>query len=110
MYLQCNQNKIEIEDCVAFFSRLKGFMFQSSPIQIGKRFPKCNSIHTFFMFQKIDVIMTDKMNKIIKMYPNLKTNKIILPKKDVYYTYELPLETCKYYQIGDYLKIKESDN
>ena len=109
MYLICNKEKIEIDECKTFFKRLIGFMFQLKTIKTGKRFPKCNSIHTFFMFQKIDVIMTDKNNKILKMYPNLKTERIILPKKDVYYTYELPLDTCNNYKINDILKIKQSD-
>lgn len=106
MYLICNKEKIEIDECNTFFKRLIGFMFKLKTIKVGKRFPKCNSIHTFFMFQKIDVIMTDKDNKILKMYPNLKTERIILPKKDVYYTYELPLGTCNNYKINDILKIK----
>lgn len=110
MYLKCNKQNIIIDDCTTFFSRLIGFMFKIKTIKIGKRFPKCNSIHTFFMFQKIDVIMTDKDNKIIKMYPNLKTWKVILPQKNVYYTYELPIWVCEYYKIGDTLKIKELEN
>lgn len=84
-------------------------MFEIEPIIVGKRFPKCNSIHTYFMFQRIDVIMTDKDNKIIKMYPNLKSERMILPKRGVYYTYELPLGTCDNYKIGDILKIKETN-
>ena len=107
MYLICNNKKIEIEDCTTFKKRLIGFMFRKKEIKKGKRFPKCNSIHTFFMFQKIDIIMTDKNNKIIKMYPNLKNNRMIIPKKSVYYTYELPLGTCNNYKIGDILKVKE---
>ena len=109
MYLIDNKKKILIQDCTNFFKRLKGFMFQTKPITIGKRFPKCNSIHTFFMFQRIDVIMTDKNNKIIKIYSNLKPWKIIFPKKNVYYTYELPLCICNKYKINDILKIKEID-
>lgn len=104
MYLLCNQNKIEITDCLTFWTRLKGFMFQKKKIDQGKRFPKCNSIHTFFMFQTIDVIMTDRNHKIIRMYPNLKPMRIILPHKNVYYTYELPIGTCKNYHINDILK------
>lgn len=110
MYLICNKNVIEFEDCTTFLSRLKGFMFQLRPIEKGKRFPKCNSIHTFFMFQKIDVIMTDRDNKIIKMYPNLRSERMILPKRKVYYTYELPLGTCRNYEIGNALKIEELKN
>ena len=109
MYLECNK-KIKIEDCTTFSKRLAGFMFRKKEITEGKRFPKCNSIHTFFMFQKIDVIMTDRNNKIIKMYPNLNSWRIILPKKQVYYTYELPLETCNHFKTKKILKVKETEN
>ena len=109
MYLSCDNELIKLEDCITFGKRLVGFMFRKKKIIEGKRFPKCNSIHTFFMFQKIDVIMADKNNQIIKMYPNLKSWKIILPKKNVYYVYELPLKTCAHYKVKDILKIKESD-
>ncbi len=108
MYLLCNQKKIEIEDCITFWSRLKGFMFQKKKIDKGKRFPHCNSIHTFFMFQEIDVIMTDQNNRIVKMYSNLKPMRILLPHKKVMDTYEFPVGICKYYSIHDELKVKES--
>lgn len=108
MYLIIPKNKIEIQKYTSFYKRLKGFMFQKRRITSGIVFPRCNSIHTLFMQQNIDVIMTNRQNKIIKMYPNLKKGRIILPKKQVYYTYELPLNTCKYYQIGEYLNIKSN--
>lgn len=107
MYIQKNNKKIYFENCTTFLDRLIGFMIKIEPISTGKRFPKCNSIHTFFMFQPIDIIMTDKNHKIIKMYESLSTEKIILPKKNVYYTYELPLNTCKLFTINEILNIKE---
>ena len=82
-------NDLEIKVCNTFFSRLKGFMFTKN-ISYGLCFPKCNSIHTFFMLKPIDVIMTDKNYKILYIYKNLSPFKIILPKKNVYYTFELP--------------------
>ena len=54
-------------------------------------FNKCNSIHTFFMRKNIDVIMCDKNNNILYYYNNLRKNNIILPKKNVYKTIELPV-------------------
>ena len=103
MYLFVNKKKIEIIDCLSFSSRLMGFMFQKDKIKAGKRFPKCNSIHTFFMKQEIDVIMTDKNNKIVKIF---KPNRIILPQKNVYYTYELPVGVSNFYKVNDILEIK----
>ncbi len=107
MYLLCNKKKIELELCTTFRQRLIGFMFQKKTITTGKIFPKCNSIHTFFMFQKIDVIVTDKNNKILVLYPSLRPNRIIFPQKNGYYIYELPLGICKYYHIGDCFLIED---
>ena len=107
MYLFVNKKKIEIFDCLSFSSRLMGFMFQKDKIKAGKRFPKCNSIHTFFMKQEIDVIMTDKNNKIVKIFKNLKPNRIIFPQKNVYYTYELLVGVSNFYKVNDILEIKE---
>ena len=49
---------------------------------------KCNGVHTFFMKTNIDIILTDKNDKILYIYKNVKPWKIILPKKNVTYTYE----------------------
>lgn len=105
MYIKCGKIKVYFEDEKKFFKRLKGFMFRLEPIDKGKRFPKCRSIHTYFMFQRIDIIMTDKDNKILYMYPSFGSERIIFPKKKVYYTYEFPIGVCDYYKVGDVLKI-----
>lgn len=81
-------------------------MFYKEKINFGLRF-KCNGIHTFFMYQNIDVVLCDKHNKILYYYPEVKKNKVILPKKNVYYTYELP---PLYFDIkvGSYITIKKA--
>ena len=53
-------------------------------------FDKCNSIHTFFMKENIDVIMCDNDNNILYFYKDLPKNKIILPKKGVRKVFETP--------------------
>lgn len=63
-------------------------MFIKKKVEIGYLFKNCNSIHTFFMFQNIDVYMLDKNFNILYTYKNLKPWKIIFPKKNVYYTLE----------------------
>lgn len=95
--MKINVNKLDtdIVECNSFIKRITGFMFKRNKITSGLLFKKCNAIHTFFMFQPIDIIMTDKNNNILYTYPNFKPNRIILPKKDVYYTYELPIGSIK---------------
>ena len=51
-------------------------------------FDKCNSIHTFFMKENIDVIMCDEDNKILFYYKDLHRGKIILPKYGVKIVFE----------------------
>lgn len=94
MYLILNKNKkIEILEYNNFSKKLLGLMFKKKKINYGIRLNKCNSIHTFFMFQNIDVVITDKNNVVLKKINNLPPNRIILPIKNGYYVYELPCNT-----------------
>lgn len=84
-----DNKSLKITNCTTFFQRLKGFMFKKN-INEALLFDKCNSIHTFFMKENIDVIMCDKNNTILYFYKNLKPNKIILPKRKVFKVIEMP--------------------
>lgn len=89
MKLIYNNKEIELKECKSFYSRLMGFMFKKN-INYALLFDRCNSIHTFFMKENIDVIMCDKNNYILYFYKNLPKNRIILPKKGVRKVYETP--------------------
>lgn len=65
-----NGKTIEIDFAKSFFSRLKGLMFKKN-ITKGIFF-KENSVHMLFMFEPIDIIMLDKKDNIIKLYPYAK--------------------------------------
>ena len=90
MKLIYDNKSIELKECKSFFSRLKGFMFVKK-IDTALLFNKCNSIHTFFMKCNIDVIMCTRDNTILYYYHDLGKNKIILPKKKVSKTFEIPV-------------------
>lgn len=90
MKLIYEDKDIELSECKSFYSRLMGFMFKKE-INKALLFNRCNSIHTFFMKCNIDVIMCDKDNRILYYYNNFGKNKVILPKKNVYKTFELPV-------------------
>ncbi len=96
---------LEIKTFNTFFKRLTGIMFKHKKLDFIICFPKCNSIHTFFCFQNLDIVMTDKSYKVLYIYKNFKPWRIIWPKKGVYYTFELPNNTCKL-QINDNFKNK----
>lgn len=85
---------IEIKEANTFFKRLIGLSFRRK-ITYGMVF-KTNAIQTFTMFTSIDVIMTDKEHNIIYKKKGLKPFRIILPKKGVYYTYELTADSTVY--------------
>ena len=89
--------------CVKFKDRLVGNMFRKNIIDMG--FPRCNSIHTFFMRKPIDVYMTDKNNKILFIFRNLKPYRIILPKKGVFYTYETNVNKY-HFKLNEIFKIE----
>ena len=90
-----------MKTCTSFKDRLIGNMFRKNIIDMC--FPKCNSIHTLFMRNKIDVYMTDKNNKIIYIYKALKPYRVILPKKGVYYTYETSVNKYNF-KLNDIFK------
>ena len=81
-------NSKKIKEAKTFFQKLRGLMFKKNFDYILKF--KTNGIHTFFMKTKIDVVLTDKVGNILYIYKSLKPNRIILPKKHVTYTYEMP--------------------
>ncbi len=91
MKLIINNKDIDIYECKSFLERLKGFMFKKK-FDYAIFFNKCNSIHTFFMKENIDVIMCDNDNKVLYFYSNLSKNKVILPKKGVRKVFETPSE------------------
>ncbi len=92
----CYKDKIiELKECKSFTSRLLGLMFKKN-INYALLFDKCNSIHTFFMKENIDVIMCDKDNNILFYYRDLGKRKIIWPKRKVKKVFETP---SKYFDI-----------
>lgn len=103
MYIEVNNKKIALKEANNFYKSFMGFMFKKN-IDYVLMF-KTNAIHTFFMKEEIDVIQTDKNLKIIRYYKNFKKNRIILPKKNIYYTFELPKDTINNLNLGDKLKI-----
>lgn len=106
MKLLYKNKDIDLYNCKSFFSRFKGFMMEKN-INRALLFDKCNSIHTFFMKENIDVIMCDKDNNILYYYKDLGKNKVILPKKNVRKVFETP---SNYFDIEIGKKMIISEN
>ncbi len=90
MKLKYKNKYIDLVECKSFFSRFRGFMGKTN-ISNAILFNHCNSIHTFFMKENIDVIMCNKDNVVLYYYANIGKNKVIFPKTDVYKVFELPV-------------------
>ncbi len=106
MKLIINKKKINIVEKNNFLEKLKGIKFILEPIKDAYRF-KSHYANTYFLFQRVDIIMTDENNKVLYIYPNCKTEKLIFPKFNVKYVYFLPLETTKDLEINQILKISK---
>ncbi len=108
MYLKTNKEKYEIVIADSFPKRLKGLMGKSN-INYGMIFPKCNSIHTYFMKENIDIVGLDENNEVIYKYENLPKNRIIKINYDIKKTsiLELPANSSKKIKIGTILIFNE---
>ena len=106
MKLIINKKKLNIVEKNNFFEKLKGIKFVLEPIKDAYRF-KSHYANTYFLFQRVDIMMTDENNKVLYIYPNCKTEKLIFPKFNVKYVYFLPLETTKDLEIDQILKISK---
>ena len=91
MKIKIDNKVLELKEAKTFFDKFLGLMFKKN-FNYCLRF-KCNGIHTFFMKEEIDIILTDENNNILFIYQSFKKNRILFPKKNVYYTYELPCNT-----------------
>jgi uncharacterized protein len=96
----------EIRFATGFSDRLFGLIFKN--IKNGKGFVinDCNSIHTFWMRYRIDVVFLNKDNEIIKLYENFKQFRMTPVIKNACYAIEFPEFTINNFslKIGDKLK------
>lgn len=80
MKIVINTKEIDIKNCNSFKDRLFGFMFKKN-IKSGLLFERCNSIHTIFMKEKIDVIGLDNNNIVVGYKKCLKPYKFLKIKR-----------------------------
>jgi len=108
MHLNTNNKTYEIIIANTFYKRLTGLIGHKN-INFGMLFPKCNSIHTYFMKENIDIIGLDTNNEVIYKYENLPKNRIIKINYDIKKTsiLELPANSSKKIKIGTILIFNE---
>ena len=94
-----------IDEANTFLKRFIGLMFKKN-ISTGLLFSNCNSVHTFFMKESIDIVMIDYNNKVLLVKKAVPKNRIIY-KKEAYHTIELPSNSINNLKIGETLIIKD---
>lgn len=110
MVLEFKNQDLEIVIANTFFKRLKGLIL-ISPVTFGMYFPKCNSIHTFFMKENIDVIGLNEQNEVIFIRRNVSKNQMIRIKHPYHKTniLELPANSSDFIKMGSILFFKDED-
>lgn len=108
--LLLNGRYIKINEALSFKERLYGLMGKND-ISYGMLFPKCNSIHTFFMKEAIDVVGLNEANEIVFIERNLDKNKIVKIHRQAKKTsiLELPKNTSRSLNLGDKLFFEFED-
>ena len=102
MRILINQKEQDFTICNNFKTRFLGLMGKKN-IQDIYVFPHCNSIHTFFMREPIDVVLLKKDGTVIKTIENLKPWRMIIPQKNVYWIIELQKKTLKTKELQFFL-------
>lgn len=105
MYIKIKNKKVKLIEANTFWERVKGLKFVLGPLKYGVRFPKKKSSNTNFLFENVDVILTDKEEKILFLISNLGTERKIRRRKNVYNTYFVPVGTVNDLKLGDVLKV-----
>ena len=80
MKIRINNNLIFNNVIIAnsFLEKLVGIIGKSQPVLLKNT----NSIHTFFLRKNINAIFIDENNTVIKIFNNIKPNKVIFPIKN----------------------------
>lgn len=92
-----------------FFSRFMGLMGKSHLADdVALFFPRCNSIHTFFMRIPIDVLFVNKAGVVVEILESLKPWKMLLPRGKAKHVIEMRAllsQKCGI-QVGDRLQMR----
>ncbi len=105
MIVKLGKKQIKTDVVTKLRARIKSFRFQLQPITTGLCFPKKKSINTYFFCQNVDIVITDKDQTILYLYPNIRSEKRIFWKRKAYYFYIFPAFSTQVLQVGKKLPI-----
>ncbi len=72
-----NKTILDVFIADSFTKRLFGYMFKKKPHHDAILLKPCNSIHTFFMKFKIDVLFLDEHMNVIKKIDGLVPGQVV---------------------------------
>ena len=107
MYVKIDKKKFEINELNTFWEKFKSLKFVLEPMQDYVILMKKKSLSTYMYCQRVDVVMTDEDDVVLKVYQQLPSERIILPKRKVKKTYLFPAGSTKDIKLGDKLEIKK---
>lgn len=93
----------------SFFARFMGLMGRKSMAQDeGLLFPKCNSIHTFFMRFPIDVVFLDGQGRVVSIAEAVRPWRMLLPRWSARHCLELGAHRAKALgiEVGMHLEVQ----
>lgn len=101
MKVKIGKKHINVKVATSFYDRLTGFIGQTN-INSGILFPSCNSIHTYFMKEAIDVIALNERNEIVFKVIALPKNKVFKVNRQQKNTsiLELPANSTASLKVG----------
>lgn len=108
MYIMLNNKKIPIKVANTFKEKLTGLSLKEN-INYGLLIPNCNSIHTFFMYENIDVLFLNQNNMIMYKYQEMAPKRTfrVYESQNKTSVLELPQNTSKDLKIGDILTFED---
>ncbi len=92
-----------------FFPRFMGLMGKKHlPEDEAVAFPKCNSIHTFFMRMPIDVVFVSNEGKVVQVFSSLKPWRLLFPQKGAKHVVEFAANRARTLgiELGDTLSLE----
>lgn len=103
MEIKIDRKTYEVIEYNSLRLRLKSLRFVFEPLNFIIKLPNKKVANTYFFVQRIDVCFTDKRNRIIKLYENVNSEKLIF-ELSATHLYYLPLGCAKEFRVGDILK------
>lgn len=98
----------KLKKAISLSERMKGLIpLDSMPDQFALWIPYCNSVHSFFMKFKFDVLFVDKKMRVKKCYSEVIPNRILFPVFGAKDAIELKSGSIKELniEIGDQLHV-----